>query len=212
MSKRRNGSYKRAFLSAPSSITINEQRTTATPMLLSLSEYHTIGFCGSRILPTCAISEISSLVHTAIATSSAQIVVGCSVGADESVLNAIPCASANRCFIFASFGPEGVGSGNFSAVKAVERLRSNGASITWWAGGTPEVPMHQRLALRSVALARFLGSHQPSALLSFLGSPESRGSLITLRRALSLGVDGYVHCVGFHASCLPRFRKNVVLF
>jgi len=82
--------------------------------------------------------------------------------------------------VFAAFGSGGKGSCSFSAVSIVHAAARAGAQIKWWAGGLPPVSLKQRLALRSVALARYLA-----------------------RRAAQSGVNIYAFCVGFSPTRLP---------
>ncbi len=88
----------------------------------------------------------------------------------------------------------------------VKFITRGGARFRWWAGGLPPVSLNQRLALRSVALAIYLAQRPPSALICFLSSPTSPGSLITCRRAAQSCVTIYAFCVGFSLTCLPRLN------
>ena len=191
------------------------------------SSYNTIGFCGSRSLPVSARPLVSSVVGTICSGFPAhpvQLAVGCSVGADAFVLSSVPRHMLSNLTVFSAFGFGGRGSCSLSAVPAVLVAARGGARIRWWAGGLPDVPLHQRLALRSVAMVRFLAQRPPSALVCFLSSPRSRGSLIACRRAARSGVTVFAFCVGFSPAiplagsftiplagsptCLPRLHHR----
>jgi len=201
------------------------------------SSYGTIGFCGSRSLPESARPLVSSIVSTVCSGFPAhpvQLAVGCSVGADALVISSVPRHMLSRLTVFSAFGFGGRGSCSLSAVPAVLAASRGGARIRWWAGGLPSVPLNQRLALRSVALVRFLArhassfggltQHPPSALVCFLSSPRSPGSLIACCRAARSGVTVFAFCVGFSPAiplagspavslagsptCLPRLHRG----
>jgi len=110
--------------------------------------------------------------------------------------------------LFAAFGQDGRGSCSYSAVSLVHAAAWAGAQVRWWAGGLPPISLKQRLALRSVALVRYLTQHPPSALICFLSSPRSPGSLIACRRAAQSGVTIYAFCIGFDPTRLPRLHRN----
>jgi len=173
------------------------------------SSYTSVGFCGSRSLPESARPLVSSVVNTVCSGPSPglQLAVGCSVGADALVLSSIPRHMFSNLTVFAAFGFGGKGSCSFSAVSIVHAATREGAHVRWWAGGLPPVPLKQRLALRSVALARYLTQHPPAALFCFLSSPTSTGSLITCRRAAQSGVTIYAFCVGFSPTLLPFLNR-----
>ncbi len=175
------------------------------------SVFNTIGFCGSRSLPASARPLVSSVVSSVLKASSAQITVGCSIGADEMVLSSIPESALSRVSIFAAFGAGGVGACSLSAVSSVLNAVRCGASVNWWSGGNDNVPIRGRLARRSVALVKHLPGNRPAALVCFLSSPSSSGSLKACRRTacpehgrgVRLGIPVFVFCFGFSPSLLP---------
>ena len=177
-----------------------------THMILQSSS--SIGFCGSRSIQSTASPLISMVAHSVLSSSDARLAVGCSTGVDRYVIEAIPKSALSRVSIFAAFGPDGAGSCNLSAVSTVVRAVGGGASVRWWSGGSALVPIRQRLALRSVALAQHLAASSPSTLICFLSSPESGGSILACRRAAQLGVPVMVICIGFLPAQLPRLRKR----
>lgn len=168
------------------------------------ASFSRVGFCGSRSLPASAQSLVASVVSAVLSGSSARLAVGCSVGADSLVLSSVPFASFPRLSVFAVFGSGGRGACSLSAVSSVLAAARAGASVAWWAGGRLGVPLRLRLAGRSVALVRFLAQSRPSALVCFLSSRKSRGSLLACRLAARLGVSVFVFCVGFSPARLPR--------
>jgi len=180
-------------------------RLFGVPMFSSFSR---VGFCGSRSLPASALPLVSSVVSAVLSGSSARLAVGCSVGADSLVLASVPFPSFPRVSVFAAFGSGGRGACSLSAVPSVLASARAGASVVWWAGGKLSVPLRLRLAGRSVALVRFLAGARPSALVCFLSSRKSRGSLLACRLAARLGVSVFVFCVGFSPVRLPRLGSG----
>jgi len=176
--------------------------------VLMLASFSRVGFCGSRSLPASAQSLVASVVSAVLSGSSARLAVGCSVGADSLVLSSVPFPSFPRLSVFAAFGSGGRGACSLSAVSSVLAAVRAGASVAWWAGGRLRVPLRLRLAGRSVALVRFLAQSRPSALVCFLLSRKSRGSLLACRLAARLGVSVFVFCVGFSPARLPRLGRG----
>ncbi len=173
------------------------------------ASFSRVGFCGSRSLPVSAQPLVSSVVSAVLSGSSARLAVGCSVGADSLVLSSVPFASFPRLSVFAAFGSGGRGACSLSAVSSVLAAARAGASVAWWAGGRLAVPLRLRLAGRSVALVRFLAQSRPSALVCFLSSRKSRGSLLACRLAARLGVSVFVFCVGFSPARLPAGQAGL---
>ncbi len=172
------------------------------------SDFNIIGFCGSRSLPESARPLVTSVVSSVLTGSNAQLAVGCSIGADEMVLSSIREPALSRVSIFAAFGAGGVGACSLSAVSTVLHAARGGASVNWWSGGNERVPVRGRLARRSVALVKHLTSTGPSALICFLSSPSSSGSLKACRRANRLGISVFVFCIGFSSSLLPPVGRG----
>ena len=166
-----------------------------------------VGFCGSRSLPASAQPLVASVVSSVLSGSSARLVVGCSVGADALVLSSVPQSSLSRVSVFAAFGFSGRGACSLSAVPVVAAAGQGGAFVNWWSGGRLSVPLRLRLAKRSLALVQFLARRR-SALVCFLSSPSSRGSLLACRVAVRLGIPVFVFCVGFSPSRLPRLGRG----
>jgi hypothetical protein len=171
------------------------------------SSFASVGFCGSRSLPVSAQPLVTSVVSSVLSGSSARLVVGCSVGADALVLSSVPQSSLSRVSVFAAFGFSGRGACSLSAVPLVAAAGRGGAFVNWWSGGRLSVPLRLRLAKRSLALVQFLARRR-SALVCFLSSPKSRGSLLACRLAARFGVPVFVFCVGFSPSRLPRLGRG----
>ena len=171
------------------------------------SSFSSVGFCGSRSLPSSAQPLVASVVSSVLSGSSARLVVGCSVGADALVLSSVPQSSLFRVSVFAAFGFSGRGACSLSAVPVVAAAGQGGAFVNWWSGGRLSVPLRLRLAKRSLALVQFL-ARRHSALVCFLASPKSRGSLLACRLAARFGVTVFVFCVGFSPSRLPRLGRG----
>ena len=171
------------------------------------SSFSSVGFCGSRAFPASAQPLVASVVSSVLSGSSARLVVGCSVGADALVLSSVPQSSLSRVSVFAAFGFSGRGACSLSAVPVVAAAGRGGAFINWWSGGRLSVPLRLRLAKRSLALVQFIARRR-SALVCFLSSPSSRGSLLACRVAVRLGIPVFVFCVGFSPSRLPRLGRG----
>jgi hypothetical protein len=149
---------------------------------------------GSRSLPAGGAGAIASAL--AGLPPGSRVAVGCCVGADAAVLAALP---ASRLAVFAAFGPGGAGACSLSAVGPVALAASAGASVSWWAGGGPAVPLYARLAARTRAVV----AAASSGLLLFPASPSSRGSWLAARLAVARGLAVVVVPLSFSASALP---------
>jgi hypothetical protein len=145
------------------------------------------------------------------------------------VSSALAAGVSSRLRVFAAFGPVSPpwpaahvfapgASSSVSSVSGVAGALVAGASVSWWAGGGPSVPLASRLASRSAALVSavaasgagrgFVGfvsspcpvglgpSPSPSACFSGTGS----GSWATLALAAGLGLPVVVFPVGALAS------------
>lgn len=158
-----------------------------------------IAVAGSRRLPAAG-SALVARVASDLAGRGASFVVGCCCGADAVLLSAVPGSvppSLVRCL--AAFGPDGIGSGPFSAVAQVAKFDAAGGSVRWWSGGPASKPLWVRLADRTRAV---VGSAD-AGLVVFFASPKSRGSLLACRCALQKGLPVVAFPVGFSASDLP---------
>lgn len=157
-----------------------------------------IGFCGSRSLPPRLASRVGPVVRALLAwqvvpdgAPAPGVAVGCSVGADEMVISAVlGAAAAPSLHIFAAFGSGGDGCApSVSASRLVLSCARVGVDIRWWAGGSPPIPLRARLACRTACLvAEVVASGPGGALVCFLASPESRGSMLACRLAAAAGL------------------------
>ena len=150
-----------------------------------------VGFCGSRALPTSG--SVSSLVVGVVgsvlgAPGGRGVAVGCAIGGDALVVSsALAASGAARLSVFAAFGPVSPpwpaacvsapgASSSASSVSGVTVALAAGASVSWWAGGGPGVPLAGRLAGRSVALVLVVaGSGAGRGFVGFVTSPCPSG-------------------------------------
>jgi hypothetical protein len=190
-----------------------------------------VGFCGSRDLPASAADSalVAGVVGSVLAgVPHRHVAVGCAVGGDALVVSsALALGASSRLRVFAAFGPVSPpaslpaarvhapgASSSVSSVSGVAGALAAGASVTWWAGGGPSVPLAGSLASRSAALVSaatssgagrgFVGfvsspcpaglgpSPSPSACFSGSGS----GSWASLALASGLGLPVVVFPVG----------------
>ena len=184
-----------------------------------------VGFFGSRRLPASASRLVASVVGSVVAAGR-RVAVGCALGGDALALAAalpllcsVSSSSAPSLFVFAAFGPGGVGSWRWSAVGLVSLASRFGApgsgvwrpvSVSWWAGGRGS--LRSRLRGRSAALVRFVARGGPgSGLVGFVsgGWSASPGSWSSVRLALAAGLPVVVFPRGCSVSCFPSFFPGV---
>ena len=175
---------------------------------------------GSRDLAPGA-ANIAAVV-SALVADGAHLVTGCATGADAQVIRAalaqgVPGAMALS--VLAAHGPvapsspasrySAPGSWSGSAVADVAAAQRAGASVTWWAGGGPDVALRARLARRSLTAVRLVASSScgsqliawPSRLPSypFRAGPWpscGSGTWASVAAAARLGVPVVVFPVG----------------
>ncbi|MFB1487773.1 MULTISPECIES: hypothetical protein [unclassified Thiocapsa] len=115
-------------------------------------------------------SNIAAVVSDLLADGS-HLVTGCATGVDALVIRAALAQGAPGAMalsILAAHGPvspsasasrySAPGSWSGSAVAAVAAAQRAGASVSWWAGGGPDVDLRARLARRSLAAVRLVAS------------------------------------------------------
>lgn len=167
-----------------------------------------VAVAGSRSLPPGGAALVGR-VAADLAESGCSLVVGCCRGADAAVLRSVPVlVPPSRVLCLAAFGPvsppwpaarySAPGAWSGSAVPEVARFMLAGGSVSWWAGG-PSVPLRSRLAARTRAVV----AEASAGLVVFFGSPDSRGSLLAARCAVSRGLPVVAFSVGFPAADLP---------
>jgi hypothetical protein len=124
--------------------------------------------------------------------------VGCSVGADQAVIQSVLAAGGHSfLFVFAAFGRGGAGAWAGSAVHAVRRAARLGASVSWLAGGSVAVPLVARLIRRSQSALRGC-----SASVFFSPGP---GSLAVAGCAVATGQPVFAFFPAWPGSgCSPR--------
>ncbi len=121
-----------------------------------------VGFAGPRVAPAGSGPLVASLVAASLAAGRA-VAAGCAAGVDSQAVAAAVAAGAGvgplapRLFVFALFGPLGLGSLSTSAVAGVQAALLQGARVAWWAGGRSARPA-ARLAARSLAFVHFLAA------------------------------------------------------
>ena len=195
-----------------------------------------VGFCGSRTLAASATDSalVSRVVGSVLAAlPHRDLAVGCAVGGDALVVSSVLAAGASsRLCVFATFGPVSPpwpasrvfapgASSSVSSVSGVASALAAGASVSWWAGGGPAVPLAGRLASRSAALVSAIAASgagrgfvgfvtspcpaglgpSPSPSVCFSGSGS--GSWASLALASGLGLPVVVFPVGALASAGP---------
>ncbi len=175
---------------------------------------------GSRDLAPGA-ANIAAVVSELVADG-AHLVTGCATGADAQVIRAALAQGAPGAMalsVLAAHGPvapsapashySAPGSWSGSAVAAVAAAQRAGASVSWWAGGGPDVDLRARLARRSLAAVRLVASSSvgsglvawPSRLPSYpfrAGAWPSCGSgtWASVAAAVRMGVPVVVFRVG----------------
>jgi hypothetical protein len=107
---------------------------------------HSVYFGGSRVLPPSATLRA---VARAVVHSGCVVHVGCSVGADAQVVEAL--SGQSSLVVFAIFGAGGAGACPLSAVHGVASHAVKGGAVHWWAGGPASIPLPGRLIRRSLA-------------------------------------------------------------
>jgi hypothetical protein len=185
----------------------------STPMTLVM-------LAGSRDLAPGA-ANIAAVVSDLVADG-AHLVTGCATGADAQVIRAalaLGAQGAEALSVLAAHGPvspsspasrySAPGSWSGSAVADVAAAQRAGASVSWWAGGGPDVALRARLARRSLAAVRLVAASScgsgllawPSRLPSYpfrAGAWPSCGSgtWASVAAAARLGVPVVVFPVG----------------
>ena len=211
------------------------RRLAVLALLLGVVLVSLVGFCGSRSLGASSAPLVARVVRSVL-LSGRGAAVGCALGGDALVVSSVLSAgAASRLCVFAAFGPVSPpwpasrvcapgASSSVSSVSGVASALSAGASVSWWFGGGPAVPLTGRLASRSVALLRAVSASGPgSGFVGFVSSPcpagvapsssPSRcfsgarsGSWASLALAAGLGLPVVVFPVGSpagEASALP---------
>jgi hypothetical protein len=158
-----------------------------------------LAVAGSRNLSANGSAFVVQITSD-LAARGSSFVVGCCSGADAALLSAVPgSVPPSLVHCLAAFGPGGTGSGPFSAVSQVSAFAGSGGLVQWWAGGPASVALRLRLTNRTRAVI----AAADAGLVVFFGSPNSRGSLLACRCALSRGLPVLAFPLGFSGSDLP---------
>lgn len=156
----------------------------------------TLAVLGSRSvarLPAAAAGIVKAAGRNGIS-----IAVGCCVGADRGFLLAALSAQV-PVQVFAAFGANGQGSWSGSAVSAVARAVSASAPVTFWAGGSQQVPLKARLLQRSKAV--LAAPAVTAAFAVFSGHSRQGGTFKVCQLAASRNLP--VFAVSASGSPLP---------
>lgn len=161
-----------------------------------------VAFGGSRRLQPRWREHVRAVVRRLVAFPSLSFAVGDAVGADQFALDElVAVGAAQRSVVFSVGAVGGLGSWAATASESVRAAARAGAAVREWAGGSLAVPLSRRLAGRTVACVR--GAR---ALVLWLASPASRGSLGAARAAVRGGARVFVFCCGaFGPGQLPVF-------
>ena len=182
-----------------------------------------VGFCGPRVAPVAAGLVVGRVVASVLQQGRG-VATGCASGVDAlAVAAALGAGAGSSLFVFAAFGPSGLGVvGSSSSVAGVATAAQSGAHVAWFAGGgpgsrpggtrsgAPLPPARARLAARSLAFVRFVAGQGPgSGLVAVVSSPPPRpfaagpwpacgsGSWGSLGAAALLGLPVVVFPVGW---------------
>ena len=158
--------------------------------------YHFVGVVGARSLPVRFAPLVDQVVAVFLARGYS-VASGGAVGADQFALSAVLRQRASaRCAVYSAWSSV---SGFPSSVRPdIERFIAAGGQVVWGSAsvGSP----------RPVAVSALLGRNRrlvsgSSVVVAFLHG-ASRGSLYTVRQAVSRGVPVIVFLCG-GGSCLP---------
>jgi hypothetical protein len=193
-----------------------------------------VGFAGPRSLSSASAGPLVSALVGSVLASGRAVAAGCAAGVDSlAVASAVTGGAgvgrlAPRLFVFALFGPLGLGAVASSSVSEVQAALCQGARVAWFAGGRSG-PVSARLVGRSLAFVRFLAASPPrSGLVAVVSGPPPRafaparpagwpscgsGSWGSVGAAALLGVPVVVFPVGWPgfagASSLPALPGRV---
>ena len=165
-----------------------------------------VGVVGSRSLPASFAPLVSSVVSLFLVRGF-RVASGGAVGADSFALSALlQQGAASSGVVFSAWQSA---SGFPSSVRPqVSQLLSSGGQVVW-GSASPGAPRQQ-------AVSALLGRNQRlvascSVLVAFLFGP-SRGSLFTVRQAVSRGIPVIVFLCGGGASLPPDLASRCIVF
>jgi len=167
---------------------------------------HTVGVIGSRSLPPRFAPLVSSVVSLFLSRGYG-VASGGAAGADQFALSAVLRLGAwSRGVVYSAWSS--VSGFPASAQPDIERFNAAGGQVVWGpacAGAT-----------RPAAVSALLGRNRrlvaaSSLIVAFLYGP-SRGSLYTVRQAVSRGVPVIVFLCGGGASLPPDLARRCYVF
>jgi len=165
-----------------------------------------VGVVGSRSLPASFSPLVSSLVSFFLARGF-RVASGGAVGADSFALSALlQQGAAPSGVVFSAW--QSASGFPVSVRPQVSQLLSSGGQVVW-GPASPGAPRQQ-------AVSALLGRNQRlvaacSVLVAFLFGP-SRGSLFTVRQAVSRGIPVIVFLCGGGASLPPDLASRCIVF
>jgi hypothetical protein len=161
-----------------------------------MSQEPSIAIGGSRRLSPAGSALATSLAHL-ILGQGVHVVTGCATGADAAVIRSAVCLGLGRQLtVLSAFGPVAqalgrptvLGSCASSALAEVLQARRAGALVKPWAGGRSEVPLNQRLAARTAAVAALASEGAFIVAESELGPGSQRLAQLVSARGLPVGI------------------------
>lgn len=153
-----------------------------------------IAFTGSRTIQLDQIQSKTYSILELIAQKNGTIFVGCAIGLDAIILQtAINLQIKTELFL--AFGPNFIGSWAGSNIQGV-KTALNQSTVTphWWAGGSKEIPLVNRLSRRSISMVQaiYQSDYQSDTqfvkkgIIGFIDHSPCRGTYRTLSRAYDL--------------------------
>lgn len=174
-----------------------------------------IAIGGSRSISQAQADLVRSQT-LALIDAGYSIRVGCAVGTDAAVIDAIPIGMAGCCHVFAVCGPvsppwpapqgryTAPGAWSGTALPSLARHSQAGGPVTWFAGGQPSVQLVPRLAARTRAMVK----GATAGCLVFFSSPGSKGSALCARSAAARGLPVFAVPMGFPGFSLPSLGNG----
>jgi len=171
-----------------------------------MSIRHVVGVIGSRSLPVRFAPLVSSVVSLFLSRGFG-VASGGAIGADNFALSAVIGQGAcSRGVVFSAWSSV---SGFSSSVRPdVERFIGSGGTVVW---GSAPVGSPRQVAVSSLLRRNRRLVSASSVIVAFLHGP-SRGSLYTVRHAVSCGVPIIVFLCGGGAALPPDLARHCYVF
>ena len=167
---------------------------------------HFVGVVGSRSLPAGFAPLVDQVVSVTLSRGYS-VASGGAVGADSFALSAVLCQGASaRCAVYSAWSSV---SGFPASVRPdIERFIAAGGQVVWGSASAG--------SSRPVAVSALLGRNRrlvsgSSVVVAFLRG-SSRGSLYTVRHAVSRGVPVIVFLCGGGAYLPPDLARRCYVF